>query len=64
MANAQTSARTPSLILIISHIVQWVLTGRTLAPVEPSESMEAVKHGVINAETQAQKLEAWRQENG
>lgn len=43
-------------LLIIAHIVLWVLAGkfgwfegRTISPVEPSESMEFVKHGVINA---------------
>jgi len=34
-------------LLIIAHIVQWAITGRTLAPIEPSESMETVKYGVI-----------------
>lgn len=36
-------------VLMIAHIVQWVVTGRTLSPVEPSESMEFVKHGIVNA---------------
>ena len=35
--------------LMIVHLVQWLITGSTLTPVEPSESMEAVKNGVINA---------------
>ncbi|MAJ45696.1 MAG: hypothetical protein CBC35_00020 [Planctomycetes bacterium TMED75] len=34
-------------LLIILHIVQWLITGTTLAPIEPSESMETVKSGVI-----------------
>ena len=34
---------------MIVHVVQWLVTGSTLTPVEPSESMEAVKNGVINA---------------
>jgi NAD-dependent dihydropyrimidine dehydrogenase PreA subunit len=43
-------------LLMIAHLVLWVLSrqygwwgGRTLSPVEPSESMEFVKHGVVNA---------------
>lgn len=36
-------------LLMIVHVVQWLITGTTLTPVEPSESMEAVKNGVINA---------------
>ena len=34
-------------ILIILHIIQWLITGSTIAPIEPSESMETVKSGVI-----------------
>jgi polyferredoxin len=43
-------------VLMIAHLVLWVLSrkygwwgGRTVSPVEPSESMEFVKHGVVNA---------------
>lgn len=36
-------------LLIIAHIVQWMITGTTIAPIEPSESMETVKYGVITA---------------
>lgn len=35
--------------LMIIHVVQWLIIGSTLTPVEPSESMETVKNGVINA---------------
>src|SRR5262245_15407120 len=42
--------------LIIAHIALWMLSkkynwfgGQTITPVEPSESMEFVKHGVVNA---------------
>ncbi|MHC4991719.1 MAG: tetratricopeptide repeat protein, partial [Planctomycetota bacterium] len=42
--------------LMIVHIVVWLLSrefgwfgGRTTTPIEPSESMEFVKHGVVNA---------------
>jgi len=36
-------------MLMIAHLVQWAITGSTVSPVEPSESMEAVKNGVVNA---------------
>ena len=43
-------------LLIIAHVVVWLLSrhygwfgGRTITPIEPSEGMELVKHGVINA---------------
>jgi tetratricopeptide (TPR) repeat protein/ferredoxin len=36
-------------LLMIAHVVQWLITGRTIAPVEPSESMETVKNGIVNA---------------
>ncbi len=43
-------------LLMIAHVVIWLLSreygwwgGRTTTPIEPSESMELVKHGVINA---------------
>lgn len=34
-------------LLMIVHIVQWLAVGVTLAPIEPSESMETIKHGVV-----------------
>ena len=34
-------------LLIIAHVVQWLITGTTITPIEPSESMETVKYGVI-----------------
>ena len=36
-------------VLMIAHVVQWAITGTSVSPVEPSESMEAVKNGIINA---------------
>src|SRR5688572_499787 len=43
-------------LLILAHIALWLLSkkygwfgGATITPVEPSESMEFSKHGVINA---------------
>jgi len=34
-------------VLIIVHVLHWFFDGTTLAPIEPSESMAAVKDGVI-----------------
>ncbi len=36
-------------LLIIAHIAQWLMTGTTLNPVEPSESMETLETGRVNA---------------
>jgi hypothetical protein len=43
-------------LVMIAHVILWLagrkygwFGGQTLTPVEPSESMEFVKHGVINA---------------
>jgi len=36
-------------LLIIGHVVHWLLAGRTLSPVEPSETMYALSDGYINA---------------
>lgn len=35
--------------LMIAHVVQWLVMGTTTTPIEPSESMETIKTGVINA---------------
>lgn len=34
-------------LLIIAHVIQWWIQGTTLAPIEPSEAMETLKHGVV-----------------
>ncbi|MSQ90920.1 MAG: 4Fe-4S binding protein [Phycisphaerales bacterium] len=34
-------------LLMIAHLIQWLVVGVTLAPIEPSESMETIKHGAI-----------------
>ena len=36
-------------LLIIAHVIQWLIMGTTVAPIEPSEGMETVKNGVITA---------------
>lgn len=52
---ASRMARWRALVLILVyvvftiHIVQWLLTGLTLSPVEPSESMQTLEQGVVNA---------------
>ncbi len=36
-------------VLMAIHIVQWIIVGMTVSPVEPSESMETLEVGVVNA---------------
>ncbi|NNE43562.1 MAG: 4Fe-4S binding protein, partial [Gemmatimonadetes bacterium] len=36
-------------LLILLHITHWLVTGSTLSPVEPSESMETLELGRVNA---------------
>lgn len=36
-------------VLIIAHVIHWLLTGMTLSPVEPSESMQTLREGAVNA---------------
>lgn len=34
---------------MLAHGIQWLITGSTLTPVEPSESMETLRTGAVNA---------------
>ena len=36
-------------LLMVAHIVQWRLTGTTISPIEPSETMFTLRSGFINA---------------
>lgn len=36
-------------VLMLLHIAYWLKFGRTITPVEPSESMETLKTGAVNA---------------
>lgn len=36
-------------LLIIGHAIQWLVIGRTLSPVEPSETMYTLNRGYLNA---------------
>lgn len=36
-------------IAMAIHIIQWLITGSTLTPVEPSESMQTLRDGQVNA---------------
>ncbi|MGI8924564.1 MAG: tetratricopeptide repeat protein [Fimbriimonadales bacterium] len=36
-------------VLIIAHIVHWKLAGKTVSPVEPSEAMQTLELGYVNA---------------
>jgi polyferredoxin/Flp pilus assembly protein TadD len=45
--------RAASLILLhalmVAHFVHWIVAGETVTPIEPSESMETLRTGAINA---------------
>lgn len=36
-------------LLMIAHVIHWLLAGRTLSPVEPSEAMYTLDRGYLNA---------------
>lgn len=36
-------------VLMIVHLIQWAIVGMTISPIEPSESMETLEVGVVNA---------------
>ncbi|MEZ5308831.1 MAG: tetratricopeptide repeat protein [Pyrinomonadaceae bacterium] len=36
-------------VLMLLHIAQWLMTGTTLSPIEPSESMFTLSNGAVNA---------------
>ncbi|MFG0246897.1 MAG: 4Fe-4S binding protein [Phycisphaerales bacterium JB052] len=36
-------------VLMIAHLIQWAIMGMTVSPIEPSESMETLEVGVVNA---------------
>jgi polyferredoxin/tetratricopeptide (TPR) repeat protein len=36
-------------VLIIAHIIQWLVIGKTVSPIEPSESMQTLEQGLLNA---------------
>lgn len=36
-------------VLMIAHALHWLRTGRSISPVEPSEAMQTLEQGLINA---------------
>lgn len=36
-------------LLMIAHVIQWRITGATVSPIEPSESMFTLQNGAVNA---------------
>src|SRR5215813_4865729 len=36
-------------LLMIAHAIQWHITGSTISPIEPSETMYTFQRGAINA---------------
>lgn len=35
-------------LFMLAHIVHWLWTGKTLSPIEPSESVEFFRYGIVN----------------
>jgi polyferredoxin/Flp pilus assembly protein TadD len=36
-------------LLMVAHVIQWWIVGRTVSPIEPSETMHTLQRGAINA---------------
>ncbi len=36
-------------LLMIAHVIQWRITGSTISPIEPSETMYTLQNGAVNA---------------
>ena len=36
-------------LVMIAHIIQWRIMGKTVSPIEPSETMHTLQRGAINA---------------
>ena len=36
-------------LLMVAHFIQWWIVGRTISPIEPSETMHTLQRGAINA---------------
>jgi hypothetical protein len=36
-------------LFMIAHIIQWRVMGKTISPIEPSETMHTLQQGFVNA---------------
>jgi polyferredoxin/tetratricopeptide (TPR) repeat protein len=36
-------------LLMVAHLIQWWIMGRTVSPIEPSETMHTLQRGAVNA---------------
>src|SRR5438094_6012994 len=36
-------------LFMIAHIIQWRVMGKTISPIEPSETMQTIQGGFVNA---------------
>ena len=36
-------------LLMVAHVIQWKISGTTISPIEPSESMYTLQNGAVNA---------------
>ena len=49
-AAAGAGRRSPLLnLLMVAHVIQWWIMGRTISPIEPSETMHTLQRGAVNA---------------
>src|SRR5207237_5216922 len=37
-------------LLMVAHVIQWWIMGRTVSPIEPSENMYKLQRGAVNAD--------------
>jgi Flp pilus assembly protein TadD/polyferredoxin len=49
MSRRRAVALTIVHLLMIAHVGHWLLTGRTVSPIEPSEAMYTLNQGYLNA---------------
>ena len=36
-------------LLMVAHVIQWLISGSTISPIEPSETMYTLQNGAVNA---------------
>ena len=48
-ARWRTAVLTLVNLLMVVHLIQWLIMGVTVSPIEPSEAMETLEVGVVNA---------------
>lgn len=49
MAKWRAAALIALNLLMVAHVIQWWIVGRTVSPIEPSEAMYTLQQGAVNA---------------